>query len=178
MSSATRPVWELPEVQEKVKAVQKHIVTICRARNLFAWRDFVEEAQADIEMWIYHYEELYRQGKSKELGIGAYNIMATQSVLNYAAYYSAKKRRLNYEAQSLDSLVETEKGSVVAQIPAQNDYKIEQIDLLMSIESQFGETISALVAKVLNGDQLSRKDLSKLRKTEGLKEYLYEAQKV
>lgn len=170
--TASRPIWEDSSVQAKVAAVKRYVRRLCYSRNLFAWRDFIDDLNADMELWIYKLEEEHRQGKGKETGVGAYNRMALQGALNYAAFYSAQKRKINYEAASLDAVIETEKGSMISQIPAVNDYALETSELLISIEQEFGDTIRELVQKVFDGEQLSRADLQQLKSTEGLQNYL------
>lgn len=158
-------VWELPQVLAKVKAVNKYIECQLRKKNLFAWREFVDDLKADIQMEIYKYEEKFLNGECKEVGVGAYCRMAMQGALNYASYYGAQKRRANFESISYDQDIETPKGTFQLQIPASdNDFKT--LELLTSIEISFGPEIKALAQKVLDGEHLSKKELEKIKTQE------------
>ena len=162
-----RPVYEEPSVIEKVRKVKQYIPGMLRTKNLFGWRYFVEDLKVDIECEIYKYEEKHLAGVpgyEKEQGVGAYCNMAIQGAINYAAACNAQKRRLNFEATSLDSLVETEKGSMSKQVPAAPDDEAAKVELLLSIELEFGDRIRELAQLVLNGEQLSSAELMELRK--------------
>lgn len=158
-------IWELPQVLAKVKAVNKYIELQLRKKNIFAWREFVEDLKADIQLEIYKYEAKFLNGECKEVGVGAYCRMATQGALNYASYYGAKKRRGNLEAISYDKDIETPKGSFRLQIPA-SDKDFKTLELLASIEMSFGPEIKALAQKVLDGEHLSKKELEKVKTQE------------
>ena len=158
-------IWNLPQVAAKVKAVNKYIECQLRKKNIFAWREFVEDLKVDIQMEIYKYEEKFLRGECKEVGVGAYCRMATQGALNYASFYGAKKRRGNLESISYDQDIETPKGSFKLQIPA-SDSDIKTIELLTSIEMSFGPEIKALAQKVLDGEHLSKKELAKIKTDE------------
>ena len=160
------PIYEVPEVQEKVKAVRHYIDTLCVSLNLFAWRNFIDDLKVDIECEIYKYEELHRQGKYKYNGIGAYCNMAKQGALNYRAFYDAKKRKASFEALSLDAMVETEKGEMSLQIPDTRDTEIENVVLSASIENLFGAEARRIADKVLAGEAVSSKELLKVRTPE------------
>ena len=170
------PVWTFPSVQDKVRRVKAYIHYILAAKNLFAWKDFVEELTSDMEAFIYQQEQLIAVGELyvgkgenrrqvKEQGAGAYCRAALQGALNYASWASALKRRLNYESLSLDALLETEEGDMPFQL-ADNDTAILESELDMSIELQFGKEIHNLVQRVLNGESLSSAELRKLRTPE------------
>ena len=157
----------MPQVIAKIQAVNKFIDCQLRKKNIFAWREFVEDLKVDIQLEIYKYEEKFLKGECKEVGVGAYCRMATQGALNYASFYGAKKRRGNFETISYDHEVETSKGCFLLQIPASNnDFKT--LELLTSIEMSFGPEIKALAQKVLDGEHLSKKELAKLRTDEFL----------
>lgn len=159
-----QPIYEVPSVQEKVRAVKKYISTVVRAKNFFGWRYFIEDLKVDIECEIYKYEDLHRQGKYKENGIGAYCTMAMQGAINYAAKCNALKRKINFEAISLDAVLETEKNTTrPIQLSAPKDDSLAQMELLMSIEQTFGEEIQELAKRVLEGECLSAKELARLR---------------
>ena len=112
----SQPVWELPSVQATVEEVMKFIQIKLAAKNFFAWKEFVEDLKVDIQMEIYKYEDLYLQGKYKKTGIGGYCNMAMQGAKNYVGHYNAIKRKVNHETASLDSMLETEKGSMPFQV--------------------------------------------------------------
>ncbi len=158
----------VPEVREKVEKVKRYIAGMVRAKNFFGWRTFVEELKVDIECEIYSYEAQHLAhvpGYEKEQGVGAYCNMAMQGAINYSASCSAQKRKINYEAQSLDALIETEKGLMHVQIPSKEDEEVTKSELLMSIEQEFGNRIKKLAAAVLSGEQLSKEELEELRKS-------------
>lgn len=158
-------IWDLPQVVAKIQAVNKYIECQLRKKNIFAWREFVEDLKVDIQMEIYKYEEKFLKGECKEVGVGAYCRMATQGALNYASFYGAKKRRGNFETISYDQEVETTKGSFQLQIPASTK-DMDTLILLNSIEMSFGSEIKELAQKVLEGEHLSKKELAKLRTDE------------
>lgn len=158
-------IWKLPQVVAKIQAVNKYIECQLRKKNIFAWREFIEDLKVDIQMEIYKYEEKFLKGECKEVGVGAYCRMATQGALNYASFYGAKKRRGNFETISYDQDVETPKGSFQLQIPASTK-DMDTLILLNSIEMSFGPEIKALAQKVLDGEHLSKKELSKIRTDE------------
>ena len=158
-------VWNLPSVVAKVQAVNKFIECQLRKKNIFAWREFIEDLKVDIQLEIYKYEEKFLKGECKEVGVGAYCRMATQEALNYAAFYGAKKRRGNFETISYDQEIETPNGSFQLQIPAPTK-DIDTLILLNSIETSFGPEIKALAQRVLDGEHLSKKELAKLRTDE------------
>ena len=164
-TNALPPVYELPAVQEKVLKVRQYIDGKVRARNLYGWRFFVDELKVNMEMEIYKHEELFRQGVHNEYGIGAYCNMALQGALNFAAMCATNKRKINFEATSLDALVETEKGSMSKQIPSRDSEDASRVELLVSIQQEFGTRIQELAEKVMNGEQLDRKELAELRKS-------------
>lgn len=169
MATVLPPIWEVPEVKTKVAAVRKYIHTMVRARNLYAWKYFVEDLCTDMEVEIYKYEDLYRQGKYRETGIGAYCNMALQLAINAAYFYSAQKRKINFESASLDALAECETGD---KTPAAKDDPLSMTLLMMSIEQELGSEVASLVEKFFNGaEPLSRAELKKLR-TPKLKELL------
>ncbi|MCM1322949.1 MAG: hypothetical protein NC218_02050 [Acetobacter sp.] len=160
-------IWEVPAVREKVAKVNKYIAGMLRTRNLFGWRSFIEDLKTEIELEIYNYEGNRLEGKpgfEKEQGVGAYCNMAVQGALNWSFKCQAQCRRINYETMSLDMLVATEKGAMTLQIPDENNHDLEVCDLLLSIEQDFGDDIRSLAQAVLNGEQLSRKELLTLRK--------------
>ncbi len=175
---ASIPVWTFPNVQEKVRKVKAYIYHTLAKKNLFAWRDFVEELSSDMEAFIYSQEQLIAAGELyvgkgdtrrqvKDLGAGAYCRAALQGALNYASWASALKRRLNYESISLDAILEVEGGGIQLQV-ADNDTSIQESDLYMSIEMQFGKEIYALAQRVLNGENIGAAELRKLRTPEML----------
>ena len=161
-----QPIWEVPEVVEKVKAVRRYIDTLCVSLNLFAWRNFIDDLKTDIESEIYKYEELHRQGKYKYNGIGAYCNMAKQGALNYRAFYDAKKRKANFESLSLDALFETEKGEISLQIPDPYANEIANVELSVSVGQLFGAEAGRIISKVLNGEPISSAELLKIRTPE------------
>lgn len=169
------PVWEYPEVQEKVKKVMHFISTSIAARNLFAWRDFVEELKSDIELEIYKYEDLYLQGKYKKTGVGAYCNMAIQGAVNYKEMYNIPKRKANYEALSLDSMLDTGDGVIPFQVAAVDNH-VDDIDLLISIEAQLGKEVRDLAERVLNGESLSQQALADRELTKEEKSQLKKAE--
>ena len=95
--------------------------------------------------------------------------MATQGAKNYAAQYSALKRRVNFESVSLDGMVETEKGSMKLQVAAKEKVdSVARLDLLTSVEQLFGDKICDCVRRIYDGEQLSKKDLNALLTKEEL----------
>lgn len=163
-------ICQLPQVIAKIQAVNKFIDCQLRKKNIFAWREFVEDLKVDIQLEIYKYEEKFLKGECKEVGVGAYCRMATQGALNYASFYGAKKRRGNFETISYDQEVETTKGSFQLQVPASTK-DMDTVVLLTSIEMSFGPEIKELAQKVLEGEHLSKRELLKLR-TEELRNLL------
>ena len=170
MKDATVPIYEVPEVQYKVRKVNEFIENMCRAKNYFAWRHFIDDLKVDIELEIYKYEDLHRQGKYKENGIGAYCNMAKQGAINYSWYYQALKRKANYVAVSLDATYKDSdsenSGTPIYQVPdtsAQQSFEL--VDLLASISAECGEEIAALVQRVFDGEQLDKTMLQTLRKS-------------
>lgn len=158
-----RPIYSLPEVRQKVFAVRQYIDTMLRQRNLFAWRYFIEDLKVDIELEIYKYEELHRQGKYKETGAGAYCNMALQGALNYAAMYSAQKRKANFECMSLDTVQENDRYTRPIEIEDKNNHDIEELELFLSIEQQCGAEIAAIVRKVYDGEVVGKDELKKCK---------------
>lgn len=167
-ATALPPIYEVPAVKEKVEKVRLYIAGMLRTRNLFGWKSFIDDLKVDIEVEIYKYEEKHLAGipgYEKEQGVGAYCNMALQGAINYAAKCSTNKRRINFETQSLDALIETEKGSMSKQVPATRSEDVANLELLLSIQQEFGDRIQELAQRVLNGEQLDRNELSELRKS-------------
>ena len=169
MQDTTIPIYEVPEVQYKVKRVNEFIENLCRTKNYFAWRHFVDDLKVDIELEIYKYEDLHRQGKYKENGVGAYCNMATQGAINYSWYYQALKRKANFVAVSLDATYKDSdsEGSAtpvyqVSDISAQ--YAIETVDLIQTIHAECGEEIAELVQRVFDGKALDETMIATLKK--------------
>lgn len=156
------PIWEEPEVIEKVNKVMLYINTTLAARNFFAWRDFVDDLRSDVASDIYKYEELHRQGKYQKTGAGGYCRMALQAAINYTYKFNAHKRRANYEALSLDAMIETANGQLPFQLAAQTD-DYEAITLLASIEQSLGPEAAKLVERILDGQSLGEEELKRLR---------------
>lgn len=154
-------VWEIPEVIHKVREVMDYISKTLAAKNLFAWHAFVDDLKSDITSEIYKYEDLALQGKYKKTGIGGYCNMARQGALNYASFYSAQKRRINFEALSLDAMIETGDGEIPFQVAGKSD-DLCQVELLMAIEQTSGPEVAAMAAKILNGDAIGAAELKKM----------------
>lgn len=170
MQDLSIPIYEVPEVQFKVREVNKFIEQLCRAKNYFAWRHFVEDLKVDIELEIYKYEDLHRQGKYKENGIGAYCNMAKQGAINYSWYYQALKRKANFVAVSLDATYKDSdsenSGTPIHQVTdltAQQSFEL--VELLESISAECGEEIASIVQQVFDGHQLDKQQLHTLRKS-------------
>lgn len=169
------PIWEVPSVKEKVNKVNIFITGMLYKRNLFGWREFIEDLKTEVAVEIYKYEKEHLAGTpgyEKEQGVGAYCNMACQGAANWVAHCMAHKRRINYETSSLDALIETEKGAITKQLGSTDENEFEKMDLLLSIEQQFGDQIRELAERVLNGGSLSKEDLQQLRKVKKLKEFL------
>lgn len=170
MSDTTVPIYNVPEVQYKVKKVNQFIEQFCRAKNYFAWKHFIDDLKVDIELEIYKYEDLHRQGKYKDNGIGAYCNMAKQGAINYSWYYQALKRKANFVAVSLDATYRDtdpeNSGTPIYQIPdIASQQSFELVDLLESISAECGAEIASIVQRVFDGEQLDKTLLQTLRKS-------------
>ena len=172
MTDMTTPIHMLPEVQEKVRKVKQYIDGMLRSKNLFAWKFFIDDLKVDAEVEIYKYEEKYRRGEYKETGVGGYCNLALQLALNYASYYSAQKRKVNFETASLDISYDNEKGTQSSREPADpyNDYA--GVEMMMVLQSQLSADIYSLVEKVYSGEGLTEDEFALLRKQRSLKQLL------
>lgn len=170
----TTPIFKLPEVQEKVQKVMCYIDNMVRAKNLFAWKFFIEDLKVDAELEIYKYEDLHRHGKYKATGVGGYCNLALQLALNYAAYYSAKKRKGNFETLSLDMTINDDDGSSKrpAYDPPAPENGYANVEMLMTLEAKLSPEIFQLVKRVYDGETLSNNELKLLRRQTYLKEML------
>lgn len=160
-------IWEVPEVKQKVSAVKSYIDTMLRTKNLFGWRNFIDDLKTDIELEIYKYEDLHRQGKYKANSIGAYCNMAKQGALNYMAYYTAQKRKPMFESVSLDALYEQESSSTLRlQVADKKPDPTDRIAIIDATEREFGEKARIIVEKILNGETVTSAELLVLRTEE------------
>ncbi len=159
-----------PYVIDLVKKVKDFAYRHCYSKNLYAWREFIDDLKTDLEMFIYDYELAYRKGLYGKTGYAAYCNAAKQQALNWAAYYSAQKRRANYESISIEASMEREDRPTI-QLEAQND-GIRQTILLTSIGQEFGKRAQELCTQLLAGEVVSRADLKELRNIAGLRDFL------
>lgn len=166
----TEQISRDPYVMELVKRVRRFAYYHCSAKNLFAWKEFIDDLQADLEIFIYDYEIAYNKGLYKKTGYPAYCNAAKQQALNWVAYYSAQKRRLNFETVSIESSMEDENRATI-QLEAPNT-GMREIIVLESIGQQFGEAAQKLCTQLLNGETISKADLKMLRNLPNIRDIL------
>ena len=166
----TEEVANDPYVQELVKRVRAFAYTHCMAKNLYAWREFIFDLQTDIQLFIYDYEIAYKKGLYRKTGFPAYCNAVKQQALNWVAYYSAHKRKVNNETISIEASEEDESTPTIQLVS--RGMELQQIDTLCSIQQQFGNTIKDLCVRLLGGEALNKEDLNKLRKVSGLGNFL------
>lgn len=162
----TNSISAIPEVQEKVAKAKKYIQHRLYEQNLFGFRFYLEDVKSDIELYIYEEEEKFRTGKRfEELGVGAYCRRAWHIALNYAAYYSTQKRRLNFESFSIQraELIEENNSEKPTWVSHKASDALNSIELFSAIEAEFGADMLELVQKAVDGEKLSSYERFKLR---------------
>lgn len=166
----TEEISRDPYVSNLVKRVKKFAYMHCASHNLYAWREFIDDLQADLELFIYDYELAHKKGLYKKSGYGAYCNAATQQAKNWIAYYSAQKRKINNETISIEESEEDEAREAIQ--VAIEDKGIEQFLTLTAIGQEFGEATKELCEKLLNGEVVNRADLNGLKKLKSLRDFL------
>ena len=149
------------EIQYGKEAGQKSrdVVTVVRAKiiakNLFAWRHYIDEVLIDLIG--------YMIATSFEYSGGAYVACGMQSAIDHCRYCNAKKRRQDYEMLSLDD----EEAPI--QVAGSDDARLYEIEVLcMDIASKFGEELAEELRPFLQGDEksLDKKVLAKIQAPE------------
>lgn len=82
------------EQAKKTRDVVTVVTAKVRAKNLFGWRYFIEDALIETISWMIRTEFRYSGG--------AYVACGMQAAIDKCRYCNAKKRRHNYEMLSLD----------------------------------------------------------------------------
>lgn len=166
----TEEISKDPYTQNLVHKVKAFAYIHCRAKNLYAWKEFIEDLKTDLELFIYDYELAYKKGLHGKTGYAAYCNAAKQQAINWAAYYSAHKRRLNCETLSIEaSMADEDKPTIQLEAP---DDEAKKSILLLSIGQEFGSRAQELCEKLLGGDVLNSIDLKMLRGLPNLKDLL------
>lgn len=124
------------------------------ARNLFGWRDFIDDVIVDLVAHMIRTEFQYSGG--------AYVNCGMQGAIDACRYCSAAKRRGNYETVSLS---EVENFMTPQEEPS---YEEQTNELVMEIEMMYGPEIAQNIADYLEGrvKRLSKEVLAKCRTKE------------
>lgn len=121
------------------------------ARNLFGWRDFIDDVVVDLVAHMIRTEFQYSGG--------AYVNCGMQGAIDACRYCSAAKRRGNYETVSLS---EVENFMTPQEEPSNREKTNE---LVVDIERMYGPEIAQNIADYLEGrvERLSKEVLAKCR---------------
>ena len=150
------------EIQYGKEAGQKSrdVVTVVRAKiiakNLFAWRHYIDEVLIDLVG--------YMIATRFEYSGGAYVACGMQSAIDHCRYCNAAKRRGNYETLSLDEFYQAE--------DEQEDEKQSVMkhaeELCFDIQMKFGKELADELRPFLMGYEtsLSKELLKKLKSKE------------
>lgn len=166
----TEEISRDPYITQMVKKVKAFAYLHCQTKNLYAWREFIADLQADLELFIYDYELAHKKGLYRKTGYAAYCNAAKQQALNWVAYYSAHKRKVNCETLSIDASEEDENRPSI-QIAAENTY-MEEFIALDSIASEYGEVAENLCERLLKGEALNKADIKRLRALPNMRAFL------
>ena len=152
-------ILDIEKMYDKEKAkLSKDVVTVIsakvRAKNLFGWRSYLEEVLENVLNYMINTEFMYSGG--------AYVAWGMQSALDSARYCSAKKRRADYEAVSLDGLFQ------VAENTEQRSNEAQILDLTLDVSLRFGESFAKELEPFLRGyeTKLSKDVAKKLKSPE------------
>lgn len=130
-----------------------------QAKNLFGWREFIDDVIAGVVMHMIKTDFKYSGG--------AYVACGMQGAIDSCRYCSAQKRRGNYETISLD---EVENFVSPTQEPS---YAEEMNELVLNIEEMYGPEIAEHIKAYLEGriSKISKEVLAKCQ-TEEFRELL------
>ena len=133
------------------------------ARDLFGWREFIDDVISDMALWIIN------EGFMKQRA-GRYVSTAMQLAIDKARYCSAACRRGNYELVSLDDLFQ-----VADETPDTAD---ENEEFLFDIEIAFGKAVRDELEPFVTGkvDKISKAVKAKLNTPE-FRKFLEERRK-
>lgn len=135
---------------EMMRSVERIVRAKARDRNLFAWQEYIEDVLSGVALYM------WETNFSKSIGI--YANYATQGLLDRNAWANAQKRRGNFDRAMKISFEE---------IPVDvggEDKEFKEADLMLSIESEFGEKGAEAVKPILGGMQVTKKILNELGK--------------
>lgn len=140
---------------QKVQDVVVVVTSKVKAKNLFGWHYFLEDALIDTISWIIRTNFQYSGG--------AYVACGMQSALDKCRWCNAKKRRQDFETISLDD------DDMPVQVSASYDGTLYEVDLLcMDIAAKFGAALAEQLKPFLAGDDsaLSKEVLAKIQEPE------------
>lgn len=135
---------------EMMRSVERIVRAKARDRNLFAWQEYIEDVLSGVALYM------WETNFSKSIGI--YANYATQGLLDHNAWANAQKRRGNFDRAMKIGFEE---------IPVDvggEDKEFKEADLMLSIESEFGEKVAEAVKPILGGMQVTKKMLNELGK--------------
>ena len=143
------------EVSSVLRVVKNKII----ARNLFGWREFLEDVLIDLVQYMIRTDFQYSGG--------AYVACGMQAAIDACRYCNAQKRRGDYETISLhlvEAFVETKQDTT---------YANQVHDLVVDIEYLFGKDVATHIKEYLTGkrNKISKEVLAKCRTPE-FKEWL------
>lgn len=142
------------EVSREVASVLGVVRNKVIAKNLFGWREFLEDVLVDLVSYMIKTEFKYSSG--------AYVACGMQAAIDAARYCSAQKRRGDYETISIhliDKFVGMEPSS---------DYTENVEELVQDIGKLFNKEIAESIRDFLVGktDKLSKEVIQKCRTPE------------
>ena len=128
-----------------------------QAKNLFGWRFFIDELLTDLVGYMIQTGFRYSGG--------AYVACGMQSAIDHCRYCNAAKRRGMYEGCSLDEFYQ------VAEQRPDEKQNTEAIELVVDIQSKFGEELAKQLEPFLKGEKetLEAEVLKKCRSKEFIK---------
>lgn len=143
------------EYGEEEANLASSVISVVRskiaAKNLFGWRDFIEDVIVDLVVHMIRTEFQYSGG--------AYVNCGMQGAIDACRYCSAAKRRGDYETVSLSEV----ENFMTPQEEPSNEEKTNE--LVMEIEKMYGPSIAQNIADYLEGrvERLSKEVLAKCR---------------
>lgn len=142
------------EAAKEVTTVTAVVKSKIVARNLFGWREFLEDILVDIASYMIQTDFKYSGG--------AYVALGMQAAIDACRYCSAQKRRGDYETISIHDI------EAFTQPQQPISYEQEVNDLVMDIETILGVDIAEKLKSYLMGDidRLSKDVLDKCRTPE------------
>ena len=143
------------EVSSVLRVVKNKII----ARNLFGWREFLQDVLIDLVQYMIRTDFQYSGG--------AYVACGMQAAIDACRYCNAQKRRGEYETISLhlvEAYVETQPDT---------NYANQVHDLVVDIEYLFGKDVATHLKEYLTGkrNKISKEVLARCRTPE-FKEWL------